>query len=61
MTVASKMIPAESPIANCLMSGPGLVESEKKANISTSAALVTSLPVRASPSSIALFVTCVSS
>ena len=28
ITVASKMIPAERPIANCLMSGPGPVESE---------------------------------
>ena len=50
MIVASKMIPAASPIPNCLMSTPGLEESTKNANISTSAALVTSLPVRASPS-----------
>ena len=53
ITVASKMIPAARPIPNCLMSVPGLVESTKNANISTSAALVTSLPVRASPSAIA--------
>src|SRR5262249_22343802 len=44
--VASMMIPAASPIANCLTSGPGLGESEKNASISTRAALVTSLPVR---------------
>jgi hypothetical protein len=31
------------------MSVPGLVESTKNANMSTRAALVTSLPVRASP------------
>ena len=43
------------------MSGPGPVESEKNANMSTSAALVTSFPVRASPSSIARFVSPVSS
>ena len=30
ITVASKMIPAASPIANCLMSGPGLVESDEE-------------------------------
>ena len=53
MIVASKMIPAARPIANCLTSGPGLVDSEKNANMSTSAALVTSFPVRASPRSIA--------
>ena len=61
ITVASKMIPAASPIPNCLMSTPGLVESTKNANISTSAALVTSLPVRASPSATAVFVSRVSS
>ena len=49
MTVASRMIPAARPMPNCLMSVPGLSESTKKANISTSAALVTSFPVRASP------------
>jgi len=59
MTVASKMIPAARPIANCLMSGPGPVESEKNANMRTSAALVTSLPVRARPSSIAFGVSAV--
>ena len=53
ITVASKMIPAASPIPNCLMSVPGPVESTKNANISTSAALVTSFPVRASPSATA--------
>ena len=53
ITVASKMIPAARPIPNCLMSTPGPVESTKNANMSTSAALVTSLPVRARPSAIA--------
>jgi hypothetical protein len=53
MTVASKMIPAASPMPNCLMSGPGLVDRTKNANMSTSAALVTSFPVRASPSATA--------
>src|SRR5437762_1030801 len=38
ITVASKMIPAASAIPNCLTSTPGLVESTKNANISTSAA-----------------------
>ena len=52
MTVASKMMPAERPMPNCLMSSPGLLESTKNANIRISAALVTSLPVRASPCSI---------
>jgi hypothetical protein len=47
ITVASKMIPAASPIPNCLMSVPGLKERMKSANMSTSAALDTSLPVRA--------------
>src|SRR4029077_19973102 len=61
ITVASKMIPAAKPMPNCLISVPGLVESTKKANISTSAALVTSLPVRASPSSTAFLVLFVSS
>src|ERR687887_1209084 len=61
MTVASKMIPAARPIPNCLMSVPGLVESTKNANISTSAALVTSLPVRARPSATESFVRPVSS
>ena len=46
---------------NCLMSGPGPVESEKNANTSTSAALVTSFPVRAIPSEIAWVVSFVSS
>jgi hypothetical protein len=50
ITVASKMIPAARPMPNCLMSVPGLVERTKNANIKTRAALVTSLPVRASPS-----------
>ena len=58
ITVASKMIPAASPIPNCLMSTLGPVESTKNANISTSAALVTSFPVRASPIAIASFVSC---
>ena len=49
------MIPAASPIANSLISKPGLDESTRNANIRISAALVTSLPVRASPSSIAWF------
>ena len=40
MIVASKMIPAASPMPNCLMSVPGLVDRTKKANIKTSAALV---------------------
>ena len=53
MTVASKMTPAESPMPNCLMSVPGPVESTKNARQSTSAALVTSFPVRAIPSAIA--------
>ena len=61
MIVASKMIPAARPMPNCLMSVPGLVDNTKNANIRTSAALVTSLPVRASPSSIALSVERVSS
>ena len=61
MTVASKMIPAARPIASGLISYPGLVESTRNANMRTSAALVTSLPVRASPSSIALSVEPVSS
>ena len=54
ITVASKMIPAARPIANSLISKPGLDESTRNANIRISAALVTSLPVRARPSSIAL-------
>ena len=54
--VASKMMPAARPMPNCLMSTPGLDESTKNANISTSAALVTSLPVRASPSETAFTV-----
>ena len=53
ISVASIRIPAASPIPNCLMSGPGPVESAKNANTSTSAALVTSLPVRAMPIEIA--------
>ena len=61
ITVASKMIPAASPIANSLISKPGLDESTRNANIRISAALVTSLPVRASPSSIAFSVDPVSS
>ena len=40
MTVASKMIPAASPIPNCLMSRPGLEERTRKANMRISAALV---------------------
>ena len=61
MTVASKMIPAAMPIASGLTSYPGLVESTRKANIRISAPLVTSLPVRARPSSIARSVEPVSS
>ena len=61
ITVASKTMPAASPIANCLMSGPGPVESVKKANINTSEALVTSLPVRARPCATACCVLPVSS
>ena len=61
ITVASKTIPAARPIANCLMSGPGPVDRAKNANISTSAALVTSLPVRASPCATACEVSPVSS
>ena len=53
ITVASKITPAERPIPNCLMSVPGPVESTKNARHSTSAALVTSLPVRERPSAIA--------
>ena len=40
ITVASNTMPAASPIPNCLMSVPGLVDSTKNANIRTSAALV---------------------
>ena len=43
------MMPAASPMPNCLVSAPGLVDRTKNANIRTSAALVTSLPVRARP------------
>src|SRR3954462_668745 len=60
-TVASKMIPAASPIASSLISKPGPEERARKAHISTSAALVTSLPVRARPSSPAFDVEPVSS
>ena len=48
------MTPAASPIANSLMSGPGPVDVAKNANMSTTAPLVTSLPVRARPSAIAV-------
>src|SRR6266545_357623 len=61
ITVASKMIPAASPMPNCLMSRLGPVDIEKKANISTSAALVTSFPVRINPREIAFGVEPVSS
>src|SRR3954451_21171231 len=60
-TVASKMIPAASPIASSLISKPGPEERARKAHISTSAELVTSLPVRARPSSPAFDVEPVSS
>ena len=53
ITVASKMIPAARPIANSLISKPGLEERTRNANMRISAALVTSFPVRARPSSIA--------
>ena len=43
------------------MSGPGPVDSEKNANTRTSAALVTSFPVRARPRAIACLVSFVSS
>ena len=61
MTVASKMIPPARPIASAFTSYPGLDESTRKANMRIRAALVTSLPVRARPSSIALSVEPVSS
>jgi hypothetical protein len=51
--VASKMIPAASPIPNCLMSTPGPVESTKNANMRTSAALVTSLIITGIPEMVA--------
>ena len=53
MTVASKMIPAASPIASSLISKPGPWRGRGTRTSGSSAALVTSLPVRARPSSIA--------
>jgi hypothetical protein len=61
MTVASKMMPAAIPTARDLISKPGLDDSTRNANIRISAPLVTSLPVLARPSSIALSVEPVSS
>ena len=56
ISVASMITPAARPMPNSLMSRPGPVERAKKANMSTPAPLVTSLPVRARPSEIASLV-----
>jgi hypothetical protein len=61
MTVASKMMPAAIPTARDLISKPGLVDRTRNANMRISAPLVTSLPVRANPSSMARLVEPVSS
>jgi hypothetical protein len=53
ITVASRMIPAATPTASDLISNPGVVESVRNANIRIDAPLVTSLPVRPRPRSMA--------
>jgi hypothetical protein len=56
MTVASRMIPAASPVANTLTVVSGADAIEAKARNRMSAALVTSRPVRPMPRTTAVSV-----